>query len=320
MEENKKNTAEADFIAVPVDSIQNDTVIEFDLFTREANRYFLFCSRNAAVKKEKLPSTYLKHSKFLYIRNDDRLKYRTYIERELPSIIASNARGNDFKVDMMYMVSYSMIDQIFKGMHSADGTKVTSLTNNVLDFVFKQDVCLKEVIRFSTYDLYTYDHSLHVSIYLGMFLAHIGEVSEDLAKRISLAGLLHDIGKSRLPESMGRNQGTYTADEHLEMKKHPKYGLDIIRNSLKIEDPLIEGVVLCHHERLDGSGYPFQKQYLTKYERAAAIIDSYDSLTAEQPHKKPMEPFQALQMLIQKHGHQYDVSMIKKFAEMLGHR
>lgn len=124
-----------------------------------------------------------------------------------------------------------------------------------------------------------YAHSLNVAMISRMIGRWLHMDSHDLDV-LMLAGLLHDIGKLLIPEEILNKPGKLTDEEFQEIKKHPRYGYDILKN--QNIDSRIKKAALMHHERCDGSGYPsgLTEDTIDSFAQIIAIADVYDAMTA----------------------------------------
>lgn len=141
-------------------------------------------------------------------------------------------------------------------------------------------------------DEYTYTHSVNVALY-SMLIAKWMGMEEDEINDIIKAGLLHDIGKSRVPNSILNKRGPLDNYEFEVMKQHPSLGYEICKNMPGIKDEIKEAV-LYHHEKIDGSGYPtgLKDVEIGMYAKIVSIADIYDAITSERVYKKKQTPFE----------------------------
>lgn len=168
-----------------------------------------------------------------------------------------------------------------------------------------------------SYDDSTYAHSLNVALICRRFGKWL-KVSPDVLDTITLCGLLHDIGKLLIPNDILNKPGQYTDEEFELVKKHPRYGYDLLKN-LPI-DPHIKIAALLHHERCDGSGYPMGlSKDIDNYALIVAVADVYDAMTAARPHRPPLCPFQVISLFekdgLQKYNPKYVLTFLKHIAQ-----
>lgn len=162
-----------------------------------------------------------------------------------------------------------------------------------------------------------YAHSLNVGLISRMIGRWLKLERHDLDV-LTLAGLLHDIGKLRIPESILNKSESLTDEELALIRNHPRMGYDILRNQ-KL-DPHIKKAALMHHERCDGSGYPsgLVEDLIDEYAMIVAIADVYDAMTAARIYRSPLCAFQVISQFekdgYQKYPTKYILTFLKQIA------
>lgn len=135
---------------------------------------------------------------------------------------------------------------------------------------------------------YTFNHSLQVGM-LAFYIANWMGYAPEECLTVAKAGYLHDIGKSRIPPEILHKPGKLTTEEFAEMKKHTLYGYEIIKASTQNE--IFATVALQHHEREDGSGYPYglRRDEIHPYARITAVADVYSAMTTNRVYQTKQE-------------------------------
>ena len=136
-------------------------------------------------------------------------------------------------------------------------------------------------------DPYTANHSQRVSEMAEIIAKAIGLKTKDIAE-LHIAAHLHDIGKIGIPDAILNKEGTLTPDEWEIMKKHSKIGADILYKSKRMQE--ISKIVLHHHERFDGRGYPdgIKGTEIPFGSRIIAICDSIDAMTTKRSYRNSL--------------------------------
>ncbi len=136
------------------------------------------------------------------------------------------------------------------------------------------------------YDSYTYTHSINVGI-LSMYLTRRLGFNNYYVKEVGLGGFLHDIGKIKIPSRIVNKHGTLNEEEFRVMKNHPVLGFKLIKDDATLSK-YIKKVVLFHHERWNGTGYPLglQGEAIGNFAQIVSVCDVYDALTTERSYKK----------------------------------
>jgi len=143
--------------------------------------------------------------------------------------------------------------------------------------------------------------------------------AEDL-KDLERAALLHDVGKIGVGDAILLKPGSLTDEEWQVMRQHPTIGFHMLENIAFLENTL--PVVLHHHERWDGSGYPdgLAGEDIPLFARLFAVIDAYDALTSDRPYRAGAPHHVAIQKLCAGAGTHFDPAMVTAFADMMQHR
>ena len=169
----------------------------------------------------------------------------------------------------------------------------------IIDCILEVDHLSHYLLRIRDYDAYTYTHSVNVGV-LSLLVARkfFGHSDRHDLRELGIGFFLHDLGKTRVNPDVVMKEGLLTDEERTEMRRHPLYGFDILKetNQLTTECKLI---VLEHHEREDGLGYPYglYGDDIHVYARICALVDVYDALTSDRPYRQKMLPFQALNLI-----------------------
>jgi HD-GYP domain-containing protein (c-di-GMP phosphodiesterase class II) len=165
-------------------------------------------------------------------------------------------------------------------------------------------------------DDYTFFHSVNVCT-LCLLTGAGMDYSRTSLEELGVGALLHDMGKVWIDEKILNKNGSLTPEEYEEIKQHPAFGFDILSKQPNISSNSIK-VVLQHHERCDGSGYPHQlvREDIHPAARLVMAVDVYDALTADRPYRSSMPPHLAIENISACAG-VYDESMVQHFFRHL---
>jgi HD-GYP domain-containing protein (c-di-GMP phosphodiesterase class II) len=166
---------------------------------------------------------------------------------------------------------------------------------------------------------YVHTHSLNVAIMTAAFASALN-YGQDTILDIALGGILHDIGKMKLPENLWMKNGSCSRREFETFKLHPELGLNIIAASGSKLSELTRAVVGHHHERWNGGGYPAGLSGKSIHEAAliCAITDEYDLLTTPTPYHAANTPQEALARIFHRADDEYPRPLVERFARLLG--
>lgn len=164
------------------------------------------------------------------------------------------------------------------------------------------------------YDDSTFNHSMNVALICNVFAdwMHMSAMEKEIA---TVCGLLHDIGKLRIPEQIVKKASRLTDEEYDLIKTHPMEGYNILFESRFISS--VQNAALMHHERSDGSGYPLglKGNQIDKFAKMVAIADVYDAMTAARVYRGALCPFKVIEMFEQEGLSMFDPEYILVFLE-----
>ncbi|MDD4888515.1 MAG: HD domain-containing protein [Phycisphaerae bacterium] len=164
-------------------------------------------------------------------------------------------------------------------------------------------------------DPYTCGHSERVAMIARKIAEAVG-LDEYAAGRVYLAGLLHDIGKIGVPEAVLTKPGRLTKPEFATMKKHPEIGAKILAGIKQVQD-LVAGVY-CHHERIDGRGYPqgLAGTNIPLFGRIIGLADCFDAMTSNRTYRRALPLEVTLTEIRRFAGTQFDPAMVEAFLKL----
>ena len=167
------------------------------------------------------------------------------------------------------------------------------------------------------YDDLTYAHCMNVALICNVFAGWL-KMSEEDTDLLTLAGLLHDIGKLKIPDSIIKKPSKLTNDEYALVKTHTIEGYKILK--AKNVNPRIFNSALMHHEKCDGSGYPLAltAEKIDKFAKIVAIVDVYDAMTSARVYRGPLCPFKVIELYENEGLQKYDAYFIMTFLENVG--
>jgi HD-GYP domain-containing protein (c-di-GMP phosphodiesterase class II) len=196
----------------------------------------------------------------------------------------------------------------------AAGAVVDEISSSVL----RNSNALISLVRLKTVDDYTYMHSVAVCA-LMIALARQLNLDEATTRELGMAGLLHDLGKAFMPPEVLNKPGKLTDEEFAIMKRHPAEGHKALVECGSLgEIPL--DVVLHHHEKMDGSGYPerLPGDRISLYAKMGAVCDVYDAITSNRPYKEGWDPAESIRKMAEWCKGHFDEAIFQAFVKSIG--
>lgn len=175
---------------------------------------------------------------------------------------------------------------------------VENVVQSLIEALENAEDLLYTVAEMAEITFYTYKHSVNVAI-LSILTARAMNYSKEDIRNIALGAFLHDIGKMCNDQSIINKAGQLTQSERKEIEKHPQLGYNLV----KAIQPLpftAKNIILMHHEKLDGSGYPLGLKgiEIPEYVRIVTVCDMYDAMTADRVYRGKMPIYTALEILM----------------------
>ena len=215
----------------------------------------------------------------------------------------------------------SAIQNVATAFHSVeengtfDPEPLQGISENILQDIIAQQKNLVQLTDIRLHDTYTFAHSVNVAI-LSSLLGVLLKLSREEQLKLTLGGLLHDIGKITVPYEILTKAGHLTDDEWSVMQGHPEAGRQRLKKMFP-NDTLLSTIALQHHEHIDGSGYPnhLKGEQIHRYGRIVAIADVYDALTSVRPYKRAYTPSVAHRLMATCSPGHFDLDLLKLFFD-----
>ncbi len=165
-------------------------------------------------------------------------------------------------------------------------------------------------------DVETFGHSRVVARYSQALAQILGIAETSRLEHIRQGALLHDVGKIAIPDAILKKPGTLTNDEWEKIKMHPALGYGLVKEIKLVEE--VGHVILYHHERYDGQGYPYglKKEKIPIEARIFALADALDAITSHRPYRKERDFKTARAEILKARGRQFDPKVVDAFCSL----
>lgn len=241
---------------------------------------------------------------------------QTVASENLLEVIADKKMPPSERARAIHNHSVQMLEGLWE---NPDGDKIAEFKKtvcSVVDLVFSDDTVSSHLLKITSYDYNTYIHSVNVGILATALAKEILRKQDRHDMHALGAGFfLHDIGKVNVDEAIINKQGKLTEEEMDMMRKHPARGFKLLNDTkqITIESRLI---VLQHHERDDGRGYPrrLRGEDIHIYGRICSVADVFDALVSKRPYKSQLKPFDALKLMKEEMLAHFHKDVFEKFV------
>jgi HD-GYP domain-containing protein (c-di-GMP phosphodiesterase class II) len=287
------------FFSVRYDLVQVGSPLAYDLFVnsssiKEKEKFVRIFPAEGTLGQEELEEYHRKYIQLFVPEDQRRLYLRSLVNSGVDDVKKTNVIKSA-ALDYLHNIfdkdefSTEYLSQSIEGCKEVVGAMVDVLDHHNID-------SLRNLIgNLSFHDFYTYDHSINVSMYcITIYRAINPKASRVQLIHAGLGGLLHDLGKIKIPTHILNNPGGLSDEDYQIIKKHPDFGLDLLLNGHCEVDPeidlkIIARVVHEHHENYDGTGYPAKlkgKDEIHLLARVCTIADFFDAITTKRTYNE----------------------------------
>ncbi|MGD2188045.1 MAG: HD domain-containing protein [Desulfobacterales bacterium] len=256
-----------------------------------------------------------RHPTQLYIHENDRIAAIKELQKGFNEQIAKSIKtGNVVEVKTTLC---SLVEETLSEPRSGTLKALPETVDVLVSGYSQQPEIFKTFASISFKDYTTVIHSVNVMA-LTLGFCFYSKLSLHETKRLGLSALMHDVGKTEIPDRILKAPRKLTRKEFKIMKRHPKIGEFIIKNKSGIDGGIARGA-LEHHEKLDGSGYPKGIQHISFAGQLLGIIDCYEALTNEErPYRRAKSPLDTLKLIkTDVEAGKFDRKIFEKFCYSL---
>ncbi len=215
---------------------------------------------------------------------------------------------------------YRSVEEVLRNLEKITSAQGRRASMKILEFVENESQNASAILLLNSlrsYDDYTFSHSVNVAV-IAAAIARQSNFSEEEIDEITLAGLLHDIGKVYVPREIIHKTGRLTPHDWQLMKMHPVSGERILRE--EGVGGIARLVAYEHHMRFDFRGYPVVKEGYKMLDAShiVRIADSYDALTTKRPYRKQISPYEAINLMVTFRSKEFHPHYFDTFLYVLG--
>lgn len=229
---------------------------------------------------------------------------------------------NDDEVEELVYETRIIMNESLKKFHfneMVEFDKIMLIVSQLIDEILSNEFVTINLVKIKDTDSYLLEHSVNVcllSIITGIYL---GYGKSDLIK-LGLGALLHDIGKTQIPENIVNKPEKLTIEEFNVMKKHTELGYLILSNTESISKESTD-VILHHHERVDGGGYPkgISGDEIPEFSKIVSLADVFDATTSDRVYRDRIDPYTAVEYILGETDKKFDKQIVRVFLKLIGY-
>ncbi len=285
------------FVEIPIDRMIDNSVTDFDTFLFIRNEPILYGASGYRWVRQEIMDLQNAGYKVLLVKSNELNKVKVYEQLAKLPTIQQNASPQE-RINLIDHMGTEFLRCLYEGeLTLATVEKAKEIAGEIASCVLEDPSSVKALRHLVDHDSYTYRHSVRVASYAVAIAIGLGVSDSSHLKEIALGGVFHDIGKKEVSLDLLNKPGALNKVEWQTLRMHPKAGWLNIRESILSHIP--REIVLHHHEKRNGSGYPdgLGSQSLLMEVQIATLADIFDALTSNRSYQNRRSPFEALSFI-----------------------
>lgn len=256
----------------------------------------------------------------VYIRMNDQTQFRQQTESSIDELVKDPRLAVSQKSSIVYETGVELVNELLADpdlIHLSP--RLDRVSRAITTLIMNDPSSFSHLFAAAHHDFYTSTHMVNVAAYLVPLAYELGYRSSEDLTRVCEAGLLHDIGKVYVPETVLNKPGRLSDEDWWLIQRHPELAFEHLREYDGVHEVVL-AVAREHHERLDGSGYPhgLRADQMHPMSKMCAIVDAFDAMTALRPFKKrTLTVAEALEILKKEAPEKFDPEVLEAWIGLV---
>ncbi len=309
--------ASVKYLPIEKSVLKQGSKFEFNLFIPMDSNKEMTCFKKSGFPLNDEEKPLLDTIENFYVQESEYAIYEQFYKAHTPDRPPVKNVSFTEQSAHIYQNASEILNKLFNDPDNVANYEVCKeVVKEMIDTVSEEEFKIKSLMSAAPQDYYTHTHSINVAIYALSLGAFLKMKPNELAE-LGESALLHDLGKSKIDPAIVNKNGELTNNEYQEMKKHPALGYAIALK-LNIRNKNILQGIRHHHERMDGTGYPFgmRDENIPLFAKIIGICDIFDALTSKKSYKEPLSTFEALKLMKTKMKKEIDIKLLDKMIIM----
>jgi HD-GYP domain-containing protein (c-di-GMP phosphodiesterase class II) len=303
------------FMAVPLSTLMVSGTLPVDMYLRpnEDAPPVLYRGKRLELPPGEFERLADQGMESIYIPTEQIADYQQHLRDNVGAIIGNEDLPLERRAQFLSETGRGMLREVFKTGNTQKTVETAcDVSAHMTALLARNQLLVGDLLDVLRHDYHTYTHSYNVASYAVLLAKGLGIQDAGELQTISLGGLLHDLGKLRVPLSILNKKGRLTDGEWKVMRRHPTDGFAELSPRADLSYAQLM-MVYQHHEKLDGSGYPagVGSGEVHDYGRLCAVVDIFEALTSIRPYRSPMPAAKALGVLEEEAGAKLDEEMVR---------
>lgn len=305
-----------DYYKVPIDLYRDGEIVETDLYLYYQGQHILCKTKGVRWSAEDEERVVNFGADTFFVKFSSPEEHSQFLDEKLKSLLERPNVSLERKASVLYDVSDPILSKVYSASRDTENMKVAgNYVKNCIKYLNEKG-SLTELVQLANKNLTEHTHALHVSTYSIALAKRVGAQSYEDIFALGMGALLHDIGKSKIDSKILKKAGDLDDKEWAIIRMHPEYGAEILDGRPEVPK-LARRIVLEHHERVNGKGYPKGIKGIHQFSKIVGIADCFNALTSATEYSQAKTPYDALKYMIQHMSLEYDKNLLGAFIEML---
>jgi putative nucleotidyltransferase with HDIG domain len=313
-------------IAVPLDLIILHQLPDVTLYLvdTEASQpgrpeYKVFRNKGLYLSQVELDALSENGVNTVYIARTEVPAFTQYVEHLLSELGTISPMADEQKVGILRKSAIHVMSDIYADPSPENIERGVKVVSNFVYVLMRDPRAYQLLLQLSSHDHYTLQHCVGVATNAIILAKKVGVHDEASLIEVGVAGLLHDIGKTKVPKEIINKKGPLDETEWAEMKKHAMYGYEILKDNPNI-GMRAKLAVLQHHEDVNGTGYPMglSQAQVSLFARIVTLCDIYNAITTDRSYSAAKPPYEAFVLIKNKLSHKVDMKLFDAMVMIYG--
>jgi putative nucleotidyltransferase with HDIG domain len=263
----------------------------------------------------------------VWVREDEMPEVRTFVEHLIlggsptggQTDSGASTLSTEKRMETLRKAAILTVEDLFNDPSPENIKKSTKMVGSFVYVIMKDPKAYQLLAKLSSHDPYTLQHSVGTAVHCIIVGRKLGMTDEQELTELGMAGLLHDIGKTRVKKEIINKNGPLDELEWEEMRGHASAGYELLRNMPGLSERT-KHAVYEHHEDKNGTGYPNGKRMdqVDIFSRIVGLCDMFNALTTDRTYSKARTPYDAFQFMREKLHHKIDDDLFKNLVLIYG--
>ena len=306
---------------IQLESLVPETLPGVSLFIKHGDNHVLYKDSTHSFGQKDKERLLGNNVMSLFVKSSEMSTYNQYVESNLALFLNDETLEPLAKQSMLYQASVNYVHEIFDSPAVAIKQNVERC-RNLIQYILK-DVMSSEGVMTALgslvgHNAYTYVHSVQVATYSISLHLKLFELGRSELMDVGIGSLFHDYGKVYIPRALLEKPGKLSACEFMEVKKHPNYGYNTLKD-LEIFSPVALGIVKHHHEKENGNGYPdgLSSYDIARSSKITAIADVFSALTTNRSYREALPKETAMEIMYGEMDGSFDTQYLDTFRDSI---